>query len=183
MSSDLSERIERLARLVHNEAHAESLKPVHWEVLRYLARANSVSRSPKGVTAFLGLTKGTVSQTLMALERKRLLSRQERAGDARGLCLNLTTDGVDALSRDPLNALDDALGALGKRDCDALSQGLERLLDQMIKRRGGTPFGVCHTCRHFQSGQPDFCDLLKLAIDKDDTDRICMEHEAAGAAV
>ena len=183
MMSDLAERIDRLARLVQNEAHAQALKPVQWEALRYLARANPVSRSPKGVTAYLGLTKGTVSQTLITLERKGLLTRHERDGDARGIQLDLTSEGQALLRQDPLNGLDEALDALDPAEYDAASHVLSKLLDQMIKRRGGTPFGVCRSCRHFKEGATAFCGLLDLPISKSDTARICMEHEPAAGAV
>ena len=55
--------IERLGRLTTTEAHAEGLLPVQWEVLRYLDRANRYSRTAVALTAYLGITKGTVSQT------------------------------------------------------------------------------------------------------------------------
>ncbi|HIP78057.1 MAG TPA: MarR family transcriptional regulator, partial [Kiloniellaceae bacterium] len=62
-ADDLGLLLERLARVLQNEAHSEGLKPTQWEALRYLSRANRFSRTPSGVTAYLGMTKGTVSQT------------------------------------------------------------------------------------------------------------------------
>ncbi|WP_439636797.1 MarR family winged helix-turn-helix transcriptional regulator [Oceanicaulis sp.] len=180
MLTPVSERIERLSRLVHNEAHAEGLKPVQWEVLRFLARANPVSRSPKAVVAYLGLTKGTVSQTLLALERKGLICKSEGVGDARKVRLDLTHAGTDRLTRDPVAALEEAVCALDDKDIELLSQTLGRLFDQLILRRGGKPFGVCRTCRHFRGGQPDFCGLLNATISQEGADQICMEHELAG---
>ena len=40
MLSSSAHLLERLARLVHNDAHVDGLKPTQWESLRYLARAN-----------------------------------------------------------------------------------------------------------------------------------------------
>lgn len=75
----LIDRIERLAR---SGVPVHGLNPAQWEALRYLGRANRFSRTPAGLAAYLGSTRGTVSQTLIALEQKGFLARQvsERTG-------------------------------------------------------------------------------------------------------
>ena len=45
-SQDMPVLLERLARVLQNEAHTGGLKPTQWEALRYLARANRFSRTP-----------------------------------------------------------------------------------------------------------------------------------------
>lgn len=62
--------LERIGRVLQNDGHSEGLKPTQWEALRYFARANRFSRSPSALTAYLGMTKGTVSQTVGALEKR-----------------------------------------------------------------------------------------------------------------
>ena len=62
--------LERLARIMRAREHEGGLNPAQWEALRYLSRANRFSDSPGALTRYLGATKGTISQTLMALERK-----------------------------------------------------------------------------------------------------------------
>ena len=44
--------------------------------MAYLARANRFSRGPSHLADWLGTTRGTVSQTLKALERDGLISRK-----------------------------------------------------------------------------------------------------------
>ena len=61
--------LERLARLMRAREHEDGLNPAQWEALRFLSRANRFSNAPGALTRYLGATKGTVSQTLMALER------------------------------------------------------------------------------------------------------------------
>jgi DNA-binding MarR family transcriptional regulator len=97
--------LERLARLMRSEEHAEGLNPAQWEGLRYLGRANRFSNSPGALTRYLGATKGTVSQTLMALERKGFIAKSSRPGEKRSITLRLTTRGESALARDPWNRL------------------------------------------------------------------------------
>ena len=79
------ELIERLARIVSGAGHSNAMKPAQWDALRYVSRANRFSRTPGALTAYLGVTKGTVSQTLMSLERAGLVSKTIDAADRRSV--------------------------------------------------------------------------------------------------
>lgn len=178
-SHRLSVLLERLSRVLQNEAHAGGLKPTQWEVLRYLDRANRFSRTPSGMTAYLGMTKGTVSQTLNALERKGLVRKTADAADKRLVHLDLTRDGARMLASDPLESILKAETSA----TTALERQLEALLGDLLRRRGGRPFGVCNTCRFFSENAPDGsphrCTLLNAALSDDDSRRICVEQEPA----
>ena len=89
-SDNIVALLERLSRVLQNESHAEGLKPTQWEALRYLERANRFSRTPSGLTSYLGMTKGTVSQTLNALERKGLIRKTADKADRRQVHIDLT---------------------------------------------------------------------------------------------
>ncbi len=185
MSNDdpLSVLLERLSRILQNEAHAGGLKPTQWEALRYLARANRFSRSPSALTMYLGMTKGTVSQTLKALERKNLVRKQTDPADRRNLRLDLTQDGANVLKRDPIAALFDIPSSLSPKERRQVADGLTTIIQAALRRRGGRPFGVCESCRFFQAnaadGTPHRCGLLKVPLTADDSQRICVEQEEA----
>ncbi len=183
-SDDIAALLERLSRVLQNEAHADGLKPTQWEALRYLARANRFSRSPSAVTAYLGMTKGTVSQTLNALERKGLIRKKSDPADRRNLQLELTARGAALLRRDPVEALTTAAGRLSAGERRDLSDGLEKTLRAALRRRGGRPFGVCKTCRFFQKnakqGAPHRCGLLEVPLSAEDGEKICVEQEPVG---
>lgn len=183
MFSSSTYLLERLARLVHNDAHASGLKPTQWEALRYLARANRFSRSPSALTAYLGMTKGTVSQTLQALERKGLVEKHAAAGDRRSVKLDLTSAGEHLLADDPLSDLQASINALPKEDQKRFGAMLEGLMKNMLHRRGGKAFGACKTCRYFRrdkgQGAPFFCSLLSEPLSTSDSEMICAEQEAA----
>lgn len=68
--------IERIARLMQAEEQKGPLNPAQWEALRYLAKANRFSRTPAALAEYLGSTRGTVSQTLIALEKRTALSER-----------------------------------------------------------------------------------------------------------
>ena len=181
---DIAVLLERLARVLQNESHAEGLKPTQWEALRYLARANRFSRTPSGLTAYLGTTKGTVSQTLNALERKGLVGKTEDPADRRQVRIDLTAKGGRLLKRDPVDGVLRSVSALSGREQQTLRHSLETLLTETLRRRGGRPFGLCHSCRHFKANDPDGaphrCGLLDVALSPDDSNQICVEQEAVG---
>jgi Transcriptional regulators len=93
----LYDYLERLASLMRAWAREQplmaDLQPIQLSALNYLARCNRYSNTPLGVTDFLGLTKGTVSQSLKALEAKGLIEKRPDAQDRRSVHLELTGEG------------------------------------------------------------------------------------------
>lgn len=181
MSQDTAVLLERLSRVMQNEAHAGGLKPAQWEALRYLARANRFSRTPSALTAYLGVTKGTVSQTLNALEKKGLIAKKTEPADRRQLRIDLTAKGLRLLDSDPVDAMLRSAAALPARERRELTQSLESLLTETLRRRGGRPFGLCKTCRYFRpkhaEGAPHRCGLLEVPLSAQDSELICVEQE------
>lgn len=173
--------IERLGRVLRVGDHTSGLNPAQAEALRYLARANRFSRTPAALADYLGSTRGTVSQTLLALEAKGLIERQPNARDGRSVTLALTRAGEKFLEQDPTRALAHAIDA---SDAHALlADGLEASLRAAIAQRGGRAFGACHTCRHFRRDQrqgvsPHHCALLNEPLSEADGKLICAEQSA-----
>lgn len=58
-----------------------------------MALALRLGGAPQALADYLGLTKGTVSQSLQLLERKGLIARLPDDADRRVLRLSLTADG------------------------------------------------------------------------------------------
>src|SRR5258706_5455383 len=98
----LLELLERLGNLMRSELRqsgsAESLQPVHLHALVYLSKATRYSNTPQALADFLGLTKGTVSQTLLLLDRRGLIERFEDDIDRRVVRLRLSSAGERLLS-------------------------------------------------------------------------------------
>ncbi len=181
ISSDLPEVIERLARALVAEAHGSPLKPVQWEALRYVARANRFSRTPSALATYLGTTKGTVSQTLQVLESRGLLQKISSPADLRQVRLELTKNGQECLGDNPLSRIEIAAANLDPQDAIIAATALQDILRDILSQRGGLPFGVCRTCRHFKAGegkdQAHTCTLLKVDLTENDSSKICIEHE------
>jgi DNA-binding MarR family transcriptional regulator len=176
--------LERVTRLVRAREHDGGLNPAQWEALRYLDRANRFSNSPGALTQYLGATKGTISQTLMSLERKGYVAKAERPGEKRSLVLTLTAKGRDVLLRDPWRGLQSAAEELGGKTRRRMGKGLRELLLQELKRGQHKSFGFCASCRYFrEKGRdrdpegPHLCMLLGQPLTIADSERICVEHE------
>src|SRR3546814_3015773 len=71
--------LDRLSRLTRELQFVDGLNPAQWEALRFLATANKYSRPPPALAEYLGATKGTVSQNLIAPESKGLRTASSEA--------------------------------------------------------------------------------------------------------
>lgn len=176
--------LERLGRLLGNDAHATDLQPVQWETLRYLDQANRFSRHSAALTAYLGLTKGTVSQTLKTLDARGLVRRRSDPHDRRRNRLELTAKGARALQDDPLERMTAAIDSLPQPTRTSLAGGLRQLLSRRLDAQGRQRFGQCLDCAYFASeherGNPHYCTLLEESLSRADTEAICHEQVAKG---
>jgi DNA-binding MarR family transcriptional regulator len=141
--------LDRLGRLTRELQFANGLNPAQWEALRFLARANKYSRSPTALADYLGATKGTVSQTLIALESKGLITRCKKTEDRRQVDLCLTEAGQAMLGRDPMQTLEQAATEVADELGADMVKGLSRLLHDLQTRNQINEFGVCQDCSLF----------------------------------
>ena len=170
--------IERLSRVVASETWTEGLNPTQAAALSYLARANRFSRAPSQVADYLSATRGTVSQTLKALQQKGLISEQRSPSDKRSISYDLTKAGRAAVSTE--TALEEASRILPDTQARALQDSLTEILNALLERRDGRPFGVCRSCRHHEArGKKGYCHLLEVELQPEEVTQICHEQEPA----
>ncbi len=179
LAANLMERVGRLAR---TEEQVGDLYPAQWAVLRYLSRANRFSSTPMAMTKYLATTRGTISQTIIALERKGYVERHPSATDKRSVNVELTEQGRGKLLCDPLLKLADYLKSALGQQTESLAGMLEALLREIVKSNDGQMFGQCKSCRHFNSGggsstrEPHRCGLLDVDLSALDSEDICVEQ-------
>lgn len=181
---DLLERLTSLMR-IWNRQHPllAELQPIQVSALIYLSRCNRYSDTPLAVTEYLGLTKGTVSQSLKALEAKGLIGKVQDPQDRRSVHLQLTATARELLEAvAPPQFLRSALAQMGA-GAGALEQLLGDLLRQIQRAEDVPGFGMCHTCRfHQQRDGLPFCGLTQESLQHSDAQLICREHNPAEAA-
>jgi DNA-binding MarR family transcriptional regulator len=183
---DIAHSLERLSRVMRAAEHDGELNPAQRESLRYLGRANRFSNSPGALTHYLGATKGTVSQTLKALERKGFIAKAMRPGVNRSIVLTVTAKGEKALATDPWNRLAKIAEELGGKTRKRLARGLQDVLADILRKGGLKRFGSCPECRFFrekgrqnEASGPHLCMLFDAPLAPAELRQICVGYEPA----
>jgi DNA-binding MarR family transcriptional regulator len=176
--------LDRIGRLTRELQFADGLNPAQWEALRFLAQANKYSRSPTALAGYLGATKGTVSQTLIALESKGLITRCKKTEDRRQVDLCLTEAGQAMLGKDPMQTLEYAAGEVAHELGAEMVKGLSRLLHDLQTRNQINEFGVCQDCSLFCVNSQAVTDLTGgtcgntgETIDVAEKTKICVNYK------
>lgn len=177
---ELVERLSQLTRAGLRETGGEhGLQPVHVQVLFYLSQANRYSNTPQALADYLGLTRGTVSQTLILLARRKLVVRQADARDGRVVRLALSEQGAQVLSGLKVaQAWRDAVAEVTPARLGSTKLVLSQVLGRVIERGGRRSFGVCASCRHLERMGPRSyaCGLTRERLASRETRQICREH-------
>jgi MarR family transcriptional regulator, negative regulator of the multidrug operon emrRAB len=178
--------LERLSALVQqavrDDAARQGLLPIHWQVLAYLARANRYSDIPIAVAEYLGITRGTVSQTLAVLERKGLIAKEADERHGKRIHLTLTTAGEALLAQGWAERLEQVLADSGTAEAH-LRNDLAALVKALQQVNGNRAFGVCRQCEHFRiEGAAHRCGLTGEPLAASQIVKICREWTSDSAA-
>lgn len=181
--------LERIGNLLRAEArHAPNgirLQPVQLEILHYLSICNRRSNIPAAVTEYLGLTKGTVSQTISVLEAKGYIEKVPDTNDRRVVHLVLTEKGRAIVKASlPPVILQDGLSYMPSDQRELLARKLEALLQGIQKTHRCKEFGTCNSCRHLRSsGEGNLCGLSNLPLAADELTQICRDYASVETPV
>ncbi len=184
-TSRTAAHIERIALVLRQHEGSHGLNPAQWTVLRYLAKANRFSRSPTAVAEFMAATKGTVSQTLISLQKKGLVAKTVRAADKRSVCIEVTPAALARLeSEDPMQRLLAPLAELPPLHTSLMSQALSRVLGTMLVEADRRNFGDCTSCQHLQVAADDdahpserFCGFFREPLAEAELTQSCVAFE------
>ncbi|MGY6217235.1 MarR family winged helix-turn-helix transcriptional regulator [Methylolobus aquaticus] len=184
---DYLERIGNLVRMgARRVPPVNGIQPVQLEALHYLSSCNRYSNTPLAVAEYLGLTKGTVSQTLSVLEANGLIEKIPDGKDRRVVRLVLTPTGEALLAEAiPPRVLALAMAELTDQASQEIVAALQGLLQAMQKANQLKSFGVCGTCRHhrLEADGSRWCGLTLEALQPSDAEKICREHTAPDEAL
>ncbi|WP_457668969.1 MarR family winged helix-turn-helix transcriptional regulator [Thiolapillus sp.] len=177
---DIIERLGNLVRAdVRARCHAQGVRPVQFEALNYLSQCNRYSDTPQAVAEYLGLTKGTVSQTLKVLEEKSLLLKEQDSNDKRVVHLKPTARGLQLVGQvTPSEYVASGIENLPVKQQQETVMVLQRLLRAIQKVNGLKTFAPCHTCRFNQRRENGhFCELTQEPLSEPDIRLLCREHQ------
>ena len=161
------------------------LTPVQWSALRYFSRANRFSRSPSAFASFRATTRGTASATINELVRTGYLERRRCDEDGRSVHLLPTDAGERLLERDPLQAMERAIGQLSRDQQRSLAAAVPAIVGCMAEGDGGPAFGTCHDCRHLAragaSGADSYyCNREAGYLSTVELDGLCVHFDPSG---
>jgi MarR family transcriptional regulator, negative regulator of the multidrug operon emrRAB len=175
--------IESMSALIRSEERrrcsALGLQLVHLQVLHYLSRCNRYSDVPAALSLYLGVTRGTISQTLQLLEKKGYLQKIPDQKDKRVVHLRLLPAGQAVLEQARPSDLLDQAGMILQRGESAIDgQVLAQALVALQKANQSQTFGLCKSCKHFRVITPDKfrCGLTQETLSAHDSEKICQEH-------
>lgn len=178
-ADEIAELLVHLGRAARSEDGNAQLTPAQWTALRYLARANTASRTPSAFASFHATTRGTATQTLKALEAKGLIERCAGIKDGRSVCFNLTAAGQSLLCEDPLRDLTQALLSLPPALQSGLCEAVPLLVAALANRRQTPSFGSCQDCRHFDcSDSAAYCACMARVIAATETESLCINFNS-----
>ena len=181
------EYLERIANLLRTDTRkagvGKGLQPVQLEALHYLSNCNRYSDTPAAVADYLGLTKGTVSQTLNVLEFAGFIEKRPDTKDRRVVHLKMTERGEALIAEAiPPQILQTAMELTNEADQAVILEGLDRVLTAMQRANQLRTFGQCKACRHHrvEDEERHRCNLTGEYLSLEDSDKICREHEEPG---
>lgn len=150
LASDLA-RIALAARHeLFRAAAPHGLSPVQAQVL--VALSEGVALRVGELSSRLGLTPATLSDSVAALERRRLVTRRRDAADGRGVLVRATRRGAEigrSLALWP-EFLANALALLPVEEKEVLLRAVVRLVRDLIERGVVQEARMCVMCRHFR---------------------------------
>lgn len=175
----LIERISTLLRSEQRKKYATiGLQPIHVQIVEFLSKCNSHSDTPATVGEYLGLTKGTISQSLQVLERKGYIAKTTDSEDRRVVHLRLQPAGWQLLDKiRPLEIFNQAQQQVADQNFSCLDEALTATLKAVQIANNSKSFGLCRDCIHFSEiDNQYFCKLTNLPLALADADKICRGH-------
>lgn len=177
---DVFDLIERMSALIRSEERKKctelGLQPVHLQVMDYLSRCNRYSDTPAALTNYLGMTRGTVSQTLQLLEKKGYIKKTADVNDRRMVHLSLLAEGEAILIKArPTDLYSQASTIFNENDSE--ENVFVNALTALQKANKSQSFGLCKTCKYFTTTPDGFiCGLTTEQLSQLDSEKICQEH-------
>ena len=175
--------IEYMAALIRSEERKRctelKIQLVHLQVLEYLSQCNKYSDTPAAITNYLGMTRGTVSQTLILLEKKELIDKRQDQVDKRVFHIRLLKKGFNTLNKAKPTGLFQKAAKILENQSSV--KGGEKLfikaLTALQKANNSKSFGICRTCKNFTKISTGFfCELTQEKLSTSDSNKICQEH-------
>jgi DNA-binding MarR family transcriptional regulator len=187
MTRETVELLAEAARAWFFEGDRQGLRHREWMALRFLGRANRLSRTPSALASFIGSTRATATQVVRTLEEKSYVVRTPSHEDNRSVTLSVTPQGKKYLGQhDPIGHLQKAVAALGADECTRLRDSLWAILNNLNAADHRLGAGICRDCVFLAEGTAKqraasefICRRYRCEISADELGLLCTSFEPA----
>jgi DNA-binding MarR family transcriptional regulator len=183
------ERISQAYRvLLWQESKEFSLSPIQVQVLIFLLHHSEEKRKVSYLANEFNMTKATISDSIKALEQKKLIRKDFEPQDTRSYIINLTTKGRGIAEQSSLfsNEIRTPLYKLSQDEKSNLLLSLFGIIDHLNKSGIITIQRMCLTCSYYHTsntGPKHFCKFLNQELQVNDLRIDCAEHLLADIRV
>lgn len=170
-------------------AKAAGLNPTQLSILELL-EGRPDGMSVKDIAAHLGVSQPTATDSIIALERKGLLTKTSSPSDRRAVNVALTGDGLSALRKDsaPPSVAEQAVAALAAGEQEDMLLMLVKMIRHLQEIDAIPIQRMCVSCRYFapfahtDAARPHHCNFVNAAFGQPDIRIDCRDHETADPA-
>ncbi|HRE50298.1 MAG TPA: MarR family winged helix-turn-helix transcriptional regulator [Flavitalea sp.] len=176
------ERISEAFRaLLWQQSKMFSLSPIQVQILIFLLHHSEEKRKVSYLAAEFNMTKATISDSIKALEQKKLIVKQYEPHDARSYIIQLTKKGRDIADKTSLftKEIRSPINELHPDDKESLLLSLLHIIRSLNKAGVITIQRMCLTCAYYRppvDGETHFCQLLNQRLHDADLRVDCPEH-------
>ena len=187
---ETAELLTKLTKFGDFDGKRKGLSAREWAALRFLSRANRLSRRPMPLAAFLGITCATSTQIVKALEAKSYVVRVPYPEDRRSVVLNVTARGKTHLvQHDPMLPVLSAIATLKSEDGTRLHDFVTAIINVIDASQAGLKVGTCKDCMFLAGGPLSMsksespsgrsCRLYRIALRAEEIELECSSFQPA----
>ncbi|MEQ9230690.1 MAG: MarR family winged helix-turn-helix transcriptional regulator [Cyclobacteriaceae bacterium] len=168
--------------LLWQESKVHALSPIQVQILIFL-RYHDVDKCKVSYLAKeFNITKATISDSVMSLEQKELITKEYLQQDARSYCIILTKRGRQIAEKTSVytNEARKPIQKMSDDDKEKLLTGLLATIRHLNESGVISIQRMCQTCRFYESDKAKdahYCNLLKEPLTPVDHRLDCPEHE------
>lgn len=171
---------------VRRSVASRGLNPAQNAILRLLL-ARPAGLRVRVLAGHLGVRQPTVTDSVIALERKGLVRRQADPADARATIVKVTPEAVAQPAAAAPSLAAAALAELSEAEQTSLLKTLIKLIRSLQLRQAIPPQRMCITCKYFRPNahpegmEPHHCAFVDAPFGDRALRLDCAEHEQTGA--
>lgn len=165
-------------------AESQGLTPTQGQILTFLQSTSDDGIRLSAIAKEIAITPATASDTVSALVKKGLVSRERAKDDRRAIAVCLTPEGKKQAEQAASwpSFLLDAMEFLSPEEQTVFYKGLTTIIRQLQEQKKIPIARMCLTCHYFKGNiyddaeRPHHCQLVDAPFGDSDLRLDCLEH-------